>query len=79
MRTRINDNPNEGACSTQRERILEHLRRGDSITPVEALDLYGCFRLSGRIIELRQEGYLIHTEMVKDARTGKRYARYSMV
>ena len=45
----------------------------------EALEMFGCFRLGARIWELiHLEGYLIYKEMVKDPKTGKRYAQYSM-
>jgi len=53
--------------------ILEHLRRGP-ITAVQALNLYGCFRLAARINDLRKQGYDIRTENVE--KDGKRHARY---
>ena len=62
---------------TQTDAILAHLSRGESITPLEALQLYGCFRLAARVRELRKDGLTIHSEMVKTA-NGKRIARYSM-
>lgn len=62
--------------------ILNHMEKYGSITPLEALNLYGCFRLSGRIYDLRKQGIPIRTETV----TGKRedgstytFARYSIV
>lgn len=39
---------------TQDDQILAHLQAGQRITPLEALHLYGCFRLAARIHELRQ-------------------------
>lgn len=56
--------------------IIHHLTHVGSLTPLEALDSYGCFRLGARILELRQEGYEIKTTMVKNG--NKRYASYSM-
>jgi hypothetical protein len=53
--------------------ILEHLKRGP-ITPLEALSLYGCFRLAARVNDLRKKGIHIETEDVEE--NGKRYARY---
>ena len=76
MKTNIN--PNEESCSSQKSRILEHMRTGNSITPVEALNLYGSLRLGARIAEIRSDGYTIHMKLVKDEKTGKRYAQYSM-
>ena len=62
---------------TQTEMIRAHLLEGKSITPLDALSEYGCFRLAARIDELRKEGLHINTE--KETRNGKAYARYSMV
>lgn len=59
---------------TQKEQILAHLKEYGHITPMIALDAYGCFRLAARIDELRDEGALIKTVMVN--RRGKRYAQY---
>ena len=51
--------------ATQRQRILHRLERGDSINPLQALELYGCMRLGGRVHELRQQGHKIETSMVR--------------
>ena len=59
---------------TQTEAIREHLLTGAPLTPVEALDRYGCFRLAARIIELRKAG--LNIETVTERRNGKKYARY---
>lgn len=59
---------------TQNEMILLHLKQHGSITPLDALGAYGCFRLSGRIFELRSMGYDIET--VNETKDGKTYARY---
>ena len=58
----------------QRDAILWHLERRGSITPIEALNELGCFRLAARIEELRRSGHGIKTIIEK--RKGKRYARY---
>ena len=60
---------------TQREMALEYLEKFDSITPMEALTAFGCFRLSARISELREDGYVITTEIHKGK---KNYAVYSL-
>lgn len=54
--------------------ILNHLKSGKSLTPTEALSLFGCFRLAARISDLKSQGFVIETEIVKS--NGKRYARY---
>lgn len=60
---------------TQTDSILNHLLSGKSITPIEALNLYGCFRLGARINELRGCGYEIETKI---NRLGKKYATYRL-
>jgi hypothetical protein len=42
--------------------VLKHLKRHGTITPVQALNLYGCFRLAARVYELRARGFVIETE-----------------
>ena len=61
---------------SQKAAIREHLELHGSITPIEALNLYGCFRLGARILELREEGMHILTT-TND--TGKQYAIYTLV
>ena len=61
---------------TQRAAIRRHLLDGKTITPIEALNLCGCFRLSSVIHRLRHdEGYPICMEQ-PEAADGKPYARY---
>lgn len=50
---------------SQASRILEYLKAGNGITPIEALNLFGCFRLSARIADIKKMGYEIVTELVK--------------
>jgi len=61
----------------QMQQILEHLEAGNSLTPLDALNLFGCFRLSARIKDLRDAGYEIDTEypITLDR---KRYAIYTL-
>jgi hypothetical protein len=50
------------------------------VTPLDALEVVGSFRLAARISELREAGYSIRTDsVVSPARRGKRYARYVLV
>jgi hypothetical protein len=66
--------------STQNHRILSTLKRRP-LTAVKALRQLGCLRLAARIKELRDDGYLIRTELVRvRTRDGySRIARYSLV
>ncbi len=61
---------------SQNKQILEYLKNGNSITPIEALNLFGSFRLGARIKDLRDGGHNIITEIVKSG--NKRYAKYSL-
>lgn len=62
---------------SQTDRVLKHLESGKKLTPMQALNRYGCFRLGARIWDLRQRGYPIQSEAVK--KDGKHFARYFMV
>ena len=64
--------------ATQNEQIREYLEAGNTLTPLEALNLFGCFRLATRIFELKKQGLNILTDIVEDASTGKRYAKYCL-
>lgn len=64
---------------SQLKQILAHLKSGRSITPLEALAQYGCFRLGARIYDLKQIGHDIHRTMFEDHKTGKTFARYVLV
>jgi hypothetical protein len=59
---------------TQAAQIQKHLEKGGKLTPIQALNRFGCFRLAARIAELRNQGMNIISETVK--REGRRYARY---
>lgn len=65
---------------TQKKLVLAHLKAYGSITQLDALREYGCFRLSHIIYMLKKEGYVIHTEemMSKSKVTGNpvRFANY---
>ena len=60
----------------QNKAILKHLKTGRKITPIQALNLYGCFRLSARIHNLRLDGHKIDTIPVKKG--GKTFASYQL-
>jgi hypothetical protein len=64
----------------QRKQIREHLQKGKSLTAIEALHYFNCFRLSGRIHELRKEGMKIKSELITITSGGKqkRVSKYSL-
>lgn len=61
---------------SQNKQILNYLLKGKKLTPIDALEKFGCFRLSARILDLRKEGYEIITENI--TKQGKTFAQYSM-
>jgi hypothetical protein len=71
-----NDNPNKEQSLSQKKMIREYLMSGKSITPIDALQLFGCFRLATRVFELKEEGMPIVTTMIES--NGKRFASYSL-
>ena len=64
-------------AETQSGRILRYLRSGGSLTPLDALQMFGCMALSQRVGELSRAGWPINATMVR-LPNGKRVARYSM-
>lgn len=62
---------------TQKERILNHLLTGQSITPLEAYFEYGTLSLQYHVWSLRADGYEIETE-IHTSVNGKRYAKYTL-
>jgi len=62
---------------SQRVNIKEHLETGHPITPKEALEHYGCFRLASVIHLLKSEGMDIKTTMVTKGRST--FALYRVV
>jgi hypothetical protein len=58
---------------TQKRMIINHLRGNGDITPKDALELFGCFRLAARIAELRKEGWDISTFLTRQG-----YALYRL-
>lgn len=68
---------------THNEKIKGYLLKGNTLTSLQALKLFGCARLAARIYDIREEiqdnkePYLLHSEMIKLS-NGKRVARYSI-
>ena len=62
--------------------ILDHMMEGYPITQAMAVELYGCYRLSARIWDLRHRqkwgAPVIKDELETDPRTGSRFKRYWM-
>ena len=59
---------------SQAKNILAHLVQHKTITPLEALNQYGCFRLAAVILNLKKDGHEIETQIIK--KNKKRFAQY---
>ena len=46
---------------TQVQMVLNHLKKHKTITPIQALEMHGCYRLSEVIRKLRERGHKIST------------------
>lgn len=68
---------NGGQVMQQGKAILQYLLAGNTITSLEALKLFGCLRLSGRIYDLKKAGYEIDMELI-DVGNGKHVASYKL-
>lgn len=62
---------------SQAKKILNHLQQGKSLTQMGALNRFGCMRLGARILDLRNQGHAINSELVTVE--DKTFARYSLV
>lgn len=71
---------------SQKQEILSYLHQIDpttskrrTISPLEAMGLFRCYRLAARIQELRQDGHKIKTEIRRETtHDHKAYARYRL-
>ena len=61
---------------SQSNEILAALKHGDRLTPLDALNRFGCMRLAARISDLKGKGHTIYTRTIKDGK--KSYAEYWM-
>ena len=66
---------------SQNARIKAYLKSGKSLTPLDALYQFGCFRLGARIHNLKAEGMNIESTMIEITSGGKKkhVARYKLV
>jgi hypothetical protein len=52
------------STDSQTALIKGWLLNGKSITQLDALNMFGCFRLAARIANIREEGFDIVTDMI---------------
>jgi hypothetical protein len=67
--------PQKPIGSKQCQQVLSHLQSGKPITALEALRLYGIFRLASRIHDLKKAGLTIQSRDIQ-AENGKKIAQY---
>ena len=62
---------------SQNQQIANYLNKGKKLTPLQALEKFGCFRLAARIADLRNNGMNIATKTIK-LENNKIVAQYSI-
>lgn len=60
---------------SQNKQIANYLNKGKKLTPIDALNKFGCFRLAARIADLRNQGLNIETTIIK-LKNNKQVAQY---
>lgn len=73
-----NVNLNKKESESQCRQIAEYLKKGYSITSLEALKLFNCMRLASRIWDLREQGYNVGKKIVA-LPNNKRVCEYFLV
>ena len=78
----LNQNNNQMETESQNKRIRKYLESGKSLTGLDALYMFGCWRLPARINDLKKIGVNIApTEMIEITSDGKKkhVSRYKLV
>jgi hypothetical protein len=60
---------------SQNQQIANYLNKGRKLTPIDALNKFGCFRLAARIADLRNQGLNIETTIIR-LKNNKQVAQY---
>ena len=53
---------------SQEQEILNYLKTGQTLSPLEALNRFGCMRLASRVYDLRNQGHRIEATRVGNGR-----------
>lgn len=69
--------PKPKATNTKIAKLRSHFLSGRSLTQLEAIGLYGAFRLAARVHDLKADGMKIVTRMKEDP-NGNPYAEYQL-
>ncbi len=68
-------NVNPATSQSQTSRILAWMLAGNRITPLEALNRFGCFRLPARIADIKAAGHDVRSRFVS-TKTEKKVKQY---
>lgn len=60
---------------SQNQQIKAYLEEGNSITAIQALEKFKCFRLASRITDLKQSGVPIDSQFI-EVDSGKKVKEY---
>ena len=64
---------------SQKTKILRYLEDGNKLNPMQALNMFGIFRLSAVIFDIRADkGYDYITTRKVENRNGNKYAEYKV-
>tara|TARA_R110000744_G_scaffold67328_9_gene137329 strand:+ start:413 stop:694 length:282 start_codon:yes stop_codon:yes gene_type:complete len=62
---------------SQKSKIMKYLKEGNSITPIDALEKFGCFRLAAIIHNIKQEEeFMENKDLVTSMVTNKFGVKY---
>ena len=66
---------------SQNARIKAYLQSGKSLTALDGLHLFNCFRLGARIHDLKNEGMNIESQLIEITSDGrkKHISRYKLI
>ena len=62
---------------SQSKQILNYLKSGNKLNPLQALKKFGCFRLGARIFDLKEQGHNIESTLI--TKKGKTFSEYSYI
>lgn len=61
---------------SQKQQILEYLQKGNTLTGLQGLTIFGSLSIRNRIGELRKQGYNIQGRTIYNEKTKKHYSEY---
>ena len=68
-----------GIAMSQEMQIFDYMVKGNGISAADAIELFGCYRLSARIKDLRDSGHEIRTHLEENVTRPGKHARYWLV